>query len=114
MAQILYQNLEEAGLRSASFTYRTDEAPVVLDDFNLIIRKGETVAFTVHSGCGKSTVLKLLMCMYPLDSGERYITSAGNTQPLTTRFRRLFAYVPQGNRLRYICSNCASMPSVHI
>ena len=31
------------------------------------------VLITGGSGCGKSTVLKLLMCMYPLDSGERYI-----------------------------------------
>ena len=86
------------GLRGASFTYQPagdEERPVVLDGLNLEIRKGETVAFTGHSGCGKSTVLKLLMCMYPLSSGERYIDG----QPLTAYHRRLFAYVPQGNAL---------------
>lgn len=86
------------GLRNASFIYQPagdEEMPVVLDGLNLEIRKGETVAFTGHSGCGKSTVLKLLMCMYPLSSGERYI----DDQPLTAYYRRLFAYVPQGNAL---------------
>lgn len=86
------------GLRNASFTYQPagdEEMPVVLNGLNLEIRKGETVAFTGHSGCGKSTVLKLLMCMYPLSSGERYI----DDQPLTAYYRRLFAYVPQGNAL---------------
>lgn len=86
------------GLRNASFTYKTtgdEEMPVVLDNLNLEIRKGETVAFTGHSGCGKSTVLKLLMCVYPLDGGERFI----DDQPLTAYHRRLFAYVPQGNAL---------------
>ena len=86
------------GLRNASFTYQpagNEEMPVVLNGLNLEIRKGETVAFTGHSGCGKSTVLKLLMCMYPLSSGERYI----DDQPLTAYYRRLFAYVPQGNAL---------------
>ena len=86
------------GLRNASFTYRAtagEEMPIVLDGLNLQIRKGETVAFTGFSGCGKSTVLKLLMSIYPLDSGERYI----DDQPLTAHFRRLFAYVPQGNAL---------------
>lgn len=86
------------GLRNASFTYQPtgdEEMPVVLDGLNLEIRKGETVAFTGHSGCGKSTVLKLMMCMYPLSSGERYI----DDQPLTAYYRRLFAYVPQGNAL---------------
>ena len=86
------------GLRQASFTYRPhgeEEMPVILDGLNLEIRKGETVAFTGHSGCGKSTVLKLLMCLYPPDSGERFIDG----QELTASFRRLFAYVPQGNAL---------------
>ena len=69
--------------------------PVVMDGFDLEICKGETLAFSGQSGCGKSTVLKLLMCLYSLDSGERYI----DDRPLTAEFRRLFAYVPQGNAL---------------
>ena len=66
--------------------------------------KGEYIAFTGHSGCGKSTLLKLLMCLYPLDAGERYIKFVkpdGKVAkcPLTASWRRLFAYVPQGNQL---------------
>ena len=88
------------GLKDASFTYEADDAaPVVLDGIFVDIKKGEYVAFTGQSGCGKSTVLKLLMCMYPLDSGERYIAAAGREMPLTASWRRLFAYVPQGNAL---------------
>ena len=88
------------GLRKAGFTYESgDGAPVVLDGVSVEIRKGEYVAFTGHSGCGKSTVLKLLMCMYPLRSGERYITGAEGETPLDASWRRLFAYVPQGNAL---------------
>lgn len=86
------------GLREARFGYKPsgeEEMPVVLDHLNLEIRKGECIALTGPSGCGKSTVLKLLMCLYPLDGGERYIDG----QPLTAKFRRLFAYVPQGNAL---------------
>ena len=81
------------GLRDASFAYQPkddEEMPVVLDGLNLEIRKGEYVAFTGHSGCGKSTVLKLLMCLYQLDGGERYV----DDEPLTAWHRRLFAYVP--------------------
>ena len=86
------------GLRKAAFSYKPlgdEETPVVLDGMDLEIRKGEMVAFTGHSGCGKSTVLKLLMCMYPLDSGERFI----DDHVLSAKYRRLFAYVPQGNAL---------------
>ena len=92
------ERFRRLGLCEASFAYgqQDDEkAPIVLNQLSLEIRKGETVAFTGHSGCGKSTVLKLLMCLYPLDSGERFV----DDQELTAWHRRLFAYVPQGNAL---------------
>ena len=107
----LYENsLAEIGLRHADYAYypvSTDSStlnkenmPVVLKDLTLEIRKGEYVAFTGHSGCGKSTVLKLLMSMYPLDGGEKMIRCRDGTElPLTAEYRRLFAYVPQGNAL---------------
>ena len=98
MRRYYEQELQVLGLRGACFTYRPrneEETPVVLRNFNLEIRKGEYIAFCGHSGCGKSTVLKLLMSMYSLDSGECYLDS----QPLTARHRRLFVYVPQGNAL---------------
>ncbi len=88
------------GLRNVSFTYESgDAAPVVLDGVSVEIKKGEYVAFTGNSGCGKSTVLKLLMCMYPLDGGERYLTGDQGEITLDASWRRLFAYVPQGNAL---------------
>ena len=94
-------------LEHASFTYqppvRAEEEqppmPVVLKDIDLTIRKGEYIAFTGSSGCGKSTVLKLLMCLYPLDAGSRTLETISGTQPLTAAWRSLFAYVPQGTQL---------------
>ena len=97
------------GLDHAGFTYypvvdhiedlSKDGQPTVLRDVTLEIRKGEYVAFTGHSGCGKSTVLKLLMGIYPLDSGARTLTDIEGTRPLTPAWHRLFAYVPQGLQL---------------
>ena len=73
--------------------------PVVLEHLFLELRKGEFAAFTGHSGSGKSTALKLLMSLYPLDSGERYVDGAAGEQPLDASWRGLFAYVPHGNQL---------------
>ena len=105
-----YQNRMVAfGIHHADYTYYpTGEIgemskarmPVVFRGLTLEIRKGEYVAFTGNSGCGKSTMLKLLMSMYPLDGGTRSILcNDGKAIPLTAEYRRLFAYVPQGNLL---------------
>lgn len=85
-------------LRNVVFSYQTTE-PAVLSGLDLEVKKGEYVAFTGPSGCGKSTVLKLLLCLYPLSEGERSLQTASGMQPLTSAWRGLFAYVPQGNQL---------------
>lgn len=97
------------GIRNAEFTYypvvdrisdlTKEEMPLVFRNISVDIRKGEYVAFTGHSGCGKSTVLKLLMSVYRLDGGIRYIESPEGEKELSPEWRRLFAYVPQGNQL---------------
>ena len=104
------ERLKSIGLKNADFTYfpnvedikalTKDDQPTVLKNISVEISKGEYVAFTGHSGCGKSTVLKLLMSIYKLDAGERFITdNSGNTEKLSAKWHRLFAYVPQGNQL---------------
>ncbi len=105
-----YRNeLKVIGLKNVSFTYyppsesinelSKDSMPKVLQGINISISKGEYVAFTGHSGCGKSTVIKLLMSIYRPDTGECFLKTANDTKPLTSEWHRLFAYVPQGNRL---------------
>ncbi len=103
------QDLRAFGLQNAEFTYlpsveRMEDLskanmPIVLSDISLRINKGEYVAFTGHSGSGKSTILKLLMSVYQLDKGKRYYVDSEGEHPLTAKYRRLFAYVPQGNQL---------------
>lgn len=126
--QLFYrEKFRAVSLWDVSFSYpipmeekeprREKSMPVVLRNLSLEIRKGEYLAFTGHSGCGKSTVLKLLMCLYPLDAGERVLIGADGMTPLTAQWRRLFAYVPQGNALMggklrdvvtFACPECSS------
>ncbi len=95
--------LEGIRFEDACFTYQAtgecEEMPIVLQNLSLEIQKGDYVAFTGHSGCGKSTTLKLLMSLYPLDSGMCYLVGKEEKQQLNSAWRKLFAYVPQGNDL---------------
>lgn len=83
-------------LKDVNFLYDREE---VLKDFNFKLNKGETVAFVGPSGCGKSTVLKILLSLYPISDGNKTICIDGNTYELTSNYRKLFSYVPQGNQL---------------
>ncbi len=101
--------IKSFGLKNADFTYypftekadglSKEDQPVVLNNISVEINKGEYVAFTGQSGCGKSTVLKLMMCIYRLDGGERFLRLTDGSAELTAEWHRLFAYVPQGNQL---------------
>ncbi len=110
----LYESIVSFGFDDVSFSYlqdngslekrgvaeKTANMPAAVEGLTFEIGKGEYVAFTGQSGCGKSTALKLLMCIYSPDSGRRYYRNgAGEEVLLTSVHRRLFAYVPQGNAL---------------
>lgn len=82
--------------RDLRFSY---DQEVVLKDVNFTLPKGAFVVVTGPSGIGKSTMLKLLLGIYPPDSGELYLESREQKQKLDRSTRKLFAYVPQGNFL---------------
>ncbi len=51
-------------------TFRYASGPVVLEDFNLIVREGETIALVGASGGGKSTIVSLVCRFYEPTEGQ--------------------------------------------
>lgn len=105
--QELYdKHLVSIGLENGTFAYgdiaenmAQTKTETVLENVNLRITKGSCVALTGGSGSGKSTIMKILLSLYQLDSGRCYIQTDARTADLNEVYRGLFAYVPQGNHL---------------
>lgn len=71
----------------------------VLQNVSFSIKKSDFVAVTGTSGCGKSTMLKLLMGIYRPQTGTISVILNNGTSIAIENMNRLFAYVPQGNFL---------------
>lgn len=80
-------------INSVTFSYDGENA--VLQNFSLQVKSGECVAITGASGCGKTTLSKLLLGLYPLDGGTIIINGLDIKECHLTALRKQIAYVPQ-------------------
>lgn len=67
-AAVLGNAKGEISLEHVYFSYNPEVA--LIEDMNLNVRKGQRVAIVGPTGCGKSTVINLLMRFYDVDSGS--------------------------------------------
>ena len=80
-------------LEHVSFSYGQERK--VLEDFSMKIPKDKCVALVGESGCGKSTIAKLLLGFYQPRSGEIYIGGQNSTGNDIKKIRDMIGYVPQ-------------------
>ncbi len=92
----LYQDMTALQAQELTFAYDRDR---VFDHASFSLPKGSFGVIVGHSGIGKSTLLKLLLGIFPPESGGLYIQGKTECVPVDRTTRRLFAYVPQGNLL---------------
>lgn len=64
----LKDEISEINVKDLSFSY--DKNKEILKKINFNIKKGEKLAIVGPTGCGKTTIINLLMRFYDLDSGE--------------------------------------------
>jgi ATP-binding cassette subfamily B protein len=78
-----------------SFHYPSRPKAAALQQFDLHIQPGETVALVGPSGAGKSTVLQLLLRFYEVSAGRILIDGVPLTQADLGDLRRHIGIVPQ-------------------
>ena len=72
----------------------------ILQDINLHVNPGETVAIVGESGIGKTTLIRLVMAFLKPDQGSvTFYNDKGKEETTDASSRRFIAYVPQGNTL---------------
>lgn len=72
------------------------EENLILDNFNLEVNKGEFLTIIGSSGCGKTTVLKLINGLLAPDDGKVYIDGSDIATVDQIKLRRNIGYVIQG------------------
>ena len=88
----------EIEFKDVSFKY-SENSNVVLQDINIKINAGDTLAVLGRTGSGKTTLVNLLTRMYDTTSGTIYVDGYDIKKiPLNT-LRSSIAYVPQDNFL---------------
>ena len=85
-------------LRNVSFRY-SDSEPWLLHNLNLRIEAGEHVAITGASGCGKTTLLKILLGLLPPSHGKVLYGGVPVSQLGMSNVRRKIGVVMQEDAL---------------
>jgi ATP-binding cassette subfamily B protein len=76
-------------------SFRYEAAQPLIDDFNLSVSPGQTVAIVGPTGAGKTTIVNLLMRFYEIDSGRVLLDGVDARDLTRDNVRRTFGMVLQ-------------------
>lgn len=80
-------------IENACFSY--DPSQKLIENLNVDVKAGSKIAIVGPTGCGKTTLINLLMRFYDLDSGKIYVDGIdAKTIPLD-EYRKMFGMVLQ-------------------
>lgn len=78
---------------NVSFRYN-EQAPYLFENTSFVIQPNETIAIKADSACGKTTLLKLLLCIIPPESGVIKLDDLKLSAYRPRDVREKIAYIP--------------------
>ena len=85
-------------IENVSFSYVPEQK--LIEDFNLKVEPGQRVAIVGPTGCGKTTIINLLMRFYDINSGEINISGINSKNITRASLRKNFGMVLQETWLK--------------
>ena len=92
------ENLETLEFRDVSFQHQSASTPA-LTDISFRVKRGDTIAFVGPSGAGKTTLVKLLVGLYPPKQGEILYNGLASQVIDLDRLRERIGFVTQDAQL---------------
>lgn len=84
---------------NVGFFYPTRSSVIIYNNLNIVISKGSKIGIIGASGSGKTSLINMLLRLYPATSGNILIDGIDIYNWDLYAYRSLFAYVPQEVRL---------------
>lgn len=92
------ENLETLEFRNVTFQHQSATTPA-LTDISFKVKRGDTIAFVGPSGAGKTTLVKLLVGLYPAREGEICYNNLPSDVIDLDRLRERIGFVTQDAQL---------------
>lgn len=96
----LAETAENGGVSFDSVAFSYDKNTEFIKDFSLEVRDGMRVAIVGPTGCGKTTLINLLMRFYDVDGGSIRLGGADTKRMSRKALRENFGMVPQDTWLK--------------
>ena len=91
--KILEKTVEKINFENVNFSY--DGKKQIIKDFNLKVEQGQKIAIVGPTGCGKTTIINLLLRFYDPNSGEISFDETDTKSILKNSLRKSFGMVLQ-------------------
>ena len=91
--KIIEKTVEKINFDNVNFSY--DGKKQIIKDFNLKVEQGQKIAIVGPTGCGKTTIINLLLRFYDPNSGEISFDETDTKSILKNSLRKSFGMVLQ-------------------